>query len=170
MGDEILARRGHETRPNVVSQMMGRPSHVALQILIDAYGFDESVEELEEETQALFLELIVGRAALLPGAMEMIDYVQSHGLPISLTTSSAPQLVTPLLDLANITDRFEFLLTSADVKNHKPHPEIYLTAAKKFGIQPGELLAFEDSQVGCAAAVASGACTIAIPSLSLIHI
>ena len=96
--------------------------------------------------------------------MEMIDYVQSHGLPISLTTSSAPQLVTPLLDLANITDRFEFLLTSADVKNHKPHPEIYLTAAKKFGIQPGELLAFEDSQVGCAAAVASGACTIAIPS------
>ena len=120
--------------------------------------------ELQKETKELFLELLKGRAALMPGAIEMMDYVQSLGLPISLTTSSDPELVSPLLDLANIADRFEVLLTSASVKNHKPHPEIYLTAASNFGIPPEELLAFEDSQVGCAAAVASGACTVAVPS------
>ena len=162
--EKLLERRGHKVRPDVISQMMGRPSHIALQILINEHGFDDTVEALQTESHDLFLELINGRAELMPGAMEMIDHVQSLGLPISITTSSDPKLVTPLLDLANITSKFEFLLTAADVKNHKPHPEIYLTAAKKFGIQPAELLAFEDSQVGCAAAVASGAYTIVVPS------
>jgi beta-phosphoglucomutase-like phosphatase (HAD superfamily) len=55
-------------------------------------------------------------------------------------------------------------LTGDDVKQGKPHPEMYLTAAKRLSIAPAQMLVLEDSQNGCAAAVASGAVTVAIPS------
>ncbi len=45
----------------------------------------------------------------------------------------------------------------------KPHPEIYLTAAQRFGISPAEMMVLEDSQNGCLAAAAAGAFVVAVP-------
>ena len=50
-----------------------------------------------------------------------------------------------------------------DIAEGKPHPEIYLTAARRFGIPPAEMLVLEDSQNGCLAAVRAGAFTVAVP-------
>ena len=164
VGEQLMARRGHVLRPAVVAQMMGRPSHIALQVLREAYQLTDSIPELQQEAGELFVKLLAGRATLMPGAMDMLDLVESMDLPKCITTSSEPELVTPLLRLANIEERFRFVLTSVDVTKHKPEPEIYCTAADRLGIPVGELLVFEDSQVGCAAAVAAGAITIAVPS------
>jgi len=49
------------------------------------------------------------------------------------------------------------------VANGKPHPDPYLTAAARFGVEPGECLAIEDSPTGVASAVAAGCVTIAVP-------
>jgi beta-phosphoglucomutase-like phosphatase (HAD superfamily) len=60
-------------------------------------------------------------------------------------------------------DRFGFVLTSADVSQGKPHPEIYLRAAERLGIAAERMLVFEDSANGCRAAVAAGATVVAVP-------
>jgi beta-phosphoglucomutase-like phosphatase (HAD superfamily) len=59
--------------------------------------------------------------------------------------------------------RFAPILTSEDIDEGKPHPEIYLTAAARLGIEPAQMLVLEDSQNGCRAAVAAGAITVAVP-------
>jgi pseudouridine 5'-phosphatase len=59
--------------------------------------------------------------------------------------------------------RFRFVLTSEDVRQGKPHPEIYLTAARRLGAEPARLMVLEDSENGCRAAVAAGAWAIAVP-------
>jgi beta-phosphoglucomutase-like phosphatase (HAD superfamily) len=59
--------------------------------------------------------------------------------------------------------RFSPILTSEDVTEGKPHPEIYLKSAARLGIEPAEMLVLEDSQNGCRAAVAAGAITVAVP-------
>ena len=56
-----------------------------------------------------------------------------------------------------------FILTSEDITHGKPHPEIYLLAAQRLGVPPGEMLVLEDSQNGCRAAAAAGAFTVAVP-------
>ncbi len=56
------------------------------------------------------------------------------------------------------------MLTGDDVVNGKPHPEMYLKAAAAMSIDAGNMLVLEDSGNGCAAAVAAGAQTVAIPS------
>ena len=64
----------------------------------------------------------------------------------------------------DLKPRFEFVLTSESVTKGKPHPEVYLLAAKRLGVDPAEMLVLEDSVHGSNAAIAAGAVTIAIPS------
>jgi pseudouridine 5'-phosphatase len=54
-------------------------------------------------------------------------------------------------------------LTAEDVTEGKPHPEIYLTAARRFDLSPAEVLVLEDSQTGCTAAMAAGTFVVAVP-------
>ncbi len=160
----LLGRRNLVEDPSVVAKMMGRPSHIALKIMIDAYQLPDGVEELQRESKQLFLEIAADQAAPMPGLMELLDALDGAGIPKSITTSSHRSMMQPLLIAAGIHERFAFELTSEDVTNHKPDPEIYLTAARRFEIDAANLLVLEDSQVGCQAAVAAGAVTIVVPS------
>ena len=55
------------------------------------------------------------------------------------------------------------MLTFEDIVHGKPHPEIYLLAATRLGIEPARLLVLEDSEIGCRAALAAGAVVVAVP-------
>ncbi len=59
--------------------------------------------------------------------------------------------------------RFAFTLTAEDIVQGKPHPEVYLKAAERFAIEPGQMLVLEDSQTGVRAAAAAGALVVAVP-------
>ena len=53
------------------------------------------------------------------------------------------------------------LLSGEMFEESKPNPEIYLTAAKKLGVDPSECVAVEDSTYGIAAGNAAGMRVIA---------
>ncbi len=55
------------------------------------------------------------------------------------------------------------MLGAEDIARGKPHPEIYLAAARRFGVPAGQMAVLEDSENGCLAAAAAGALTIAVP-------
>jgi HAD superfamily hydrolase (TIGR01509 family) len=164
VGETILERRGKSLDPAVVARMMGRQSQVALQIMIDSYGLADTVAELEREAEELFLGMIREDAAPMPGLFELLDQLEVLEIPKAITTSSRVEMVQPLLEMAGIQDRFRFRLTAEDVTRSKPEPEIYLKAAEQFSVPTGNMLVLEDSMVGCQAAVAAGAVTVAVPS------
>ncbi|MEM7312423.1 MAG: HAD family phosphatase [Planctomycetota bacterium] len=169
VGEIMLERRGKTLDPEVVAKMMGRQSQIALQIMIDSYGLGDTVPQLEEEAEELFLGLIVDLAAPMPGLMELLDQLEMLQIPKAITTSSRWKAVEPLLKMANLEDRFAFRLTAEDVTNSKPDPEIYLKATAKFHVAAEQLLVLEDSMVGCQAAVAAGATVVAVPSKYIDH-
>jgi HAD superfamily hydrolase (TIGR01509 family) len=100
----------------------------------------------------------------MPGVFEMFTQLEERGLPKAVATSS------PILFLNNLMgrfdglfERFEFALTAENVEKGKPNPEIYLKAAARLGVEPGEMLVFEDSEAGTNAASAAGAFVISVP-------
>jgi HAD superfamily hydrolase (TIGR01509 family) len=108
--------------------------------------------------------LILGeRLALMPGLSELLGILETAKIPKAVGTSSGRRFVTDVLSRFGLEPRFEFTLTAEDVVEGKPAPEIYLTAAKRFGIDPSEMMVLEDSQNGCRAAVAAGAFAVAVP-------
>lgn len=163
VGSELLRRRGHEFGPELLHAMMGRPGRVALQMMIDYHTLGDTVETLAEETAEIFPAILDERLAFMPGVPELLDALEKAGIPKAVATSSGRRFTCDVLGRFQLEPRFRFLLTSEDVVEGKPHPEIYLKAAARFSIEPSAMVVFEDSQNGCRAAVAAGAMAVAVP-------
>jgi HAD superfamily hydrolase (TIGR01509 family) len=163
VGATLLRRRGYAFTQELLDQMMGRPSHVALQIMIDTHTLKATVEELLAETDEIFPEILRTRLAPLPGLVELLAALEQRAIPKAIATSSRRSFALRVLDTFNYRQRFSPILTSEDITQGKPHPEIYLKAAERLGVPSDEMLVLEDSQNGCRAAVAAGAITVAVP-------
>jgi HAD superfamily hydrolase (TIGR01509 family) len=163
VGAELLRRRGYTFTQELLDQMMGRPSRVALQIMIDTHTLRATVEELLAETDEIFPGILAARLAPMPGLIDLLDALERRNIPKGIATSSRRSFVEHVLGHFNFAPRFSPILTSEDISEGKPHPEIYLKAANQLGIPPGEILVLEDSQNGCRSAVAAGAITVAVP-------
>ena len=68
-----------------------------------------------------------------------------------------------MLESAGLAGRFEVVVTSEDVAEPKPAPDVYLRAAELLGSPATEAVALEDSPPGAAAARAAGMYVIAVP-------
>ena len=95
-----------------------------------------------------------------------VDFVQkitTAGLSAMLVTGSGqPSLLDQLnIDFPNVFTR-EKMVTSFDVKKGKPHPEPYLMALQKGGLQPSEAIVVENAPLGVEAACAAGLFVIAV--------
>lgn len=163
VGSELLRRRGRSFEPDLLDAMMGRPQQVSLSIMIDWHGLDDTVETLATETREIFVSLLESRLEPMPGAVQLVETIALRGLPRGVATSSGPEFAHDVLGRVGLLERFDFVLTSADVVRGKPDPEIYLAAARRLAVDPREMLVLEDSQTGCRAAVAAGAAAVAVP-------
>jgi HAD superfamily hydrolase (TIGR01509 family) len=163
VGSELLRRRGCKFTAELLDAMMGRPNRVALQIMIDWHGLPATVEELARETDELFPPILDQRLKPMPGLVELLGELERKGTPKAIATSSARKFVDDVLSRFAFGGRFEFILTAESVREGKPHPEIYQSAAALFGVPPTSMLVLEDSAAGCRAAVCAGARVVAVP-------
>jgi HAD superfamily hydrolase (TIGR01509 family) len=100
---------------------------------------------------------------LRPGAREWLAFVSALDIPLGLATSSGPAAVRERLgDLLHV---FAAVATRADVEHGKPHPDLYLEAARRLGIAPETGIAVEDSPAGTQAALAAGMRVVVVPDL-----
>jgi len=160
---ELLRRRGYEFTQELLDQMMGRPSHIALQIMIDTHTLKATVSELLAETDEIFPGILKERLAPMPGLVELLAALEKSATPKGIATSSRRHFVDHVLGIFNFAPRFSPILTSEDITHGKPHPEIYIKAAERLGLPANETMVLEDSQNGCRAAIAAGAVTVAVP-------
>jgi HAD superfamily hydrolase (TIGR01509 family) len=164
VGAELLGRRGYTFEPDLMDAMMGRPNEIALRLMIDWHALDCTVEQLAAESDACFATLLQERLDVMPGLLDLLGRLEAAALPKAIATSSGRQFATHVLGRFQLEPRFHFVLTCEDIQNGKPHPEIYLLAARRLGVEPCELLVLEDSHNGCRAAIAAGAVAVAVPS------
>lgn len=165
VGEGILSRRGHHYTPELKRRMMGLPGRVSLQIMIDAHGLDATVEQLQDETDEIFAEILPVHLQPMPGLLELLNSLDAASIPKAIATSSRRAYTQTVLAQFDLETRFEFLLTSEDVSEGKPHPEIYQTAASRLGVGNADVMVLEDSENGCKAGVAAGSFTVAVPGV-----
>jgi beta-phosphoglucomutase len=78
-------------------------------------------------------------------------------MPVAIVSAAEREEIDPVLEATGLRDSISLIVSQDDVTNGKPDPECYLTAARLLGIEPTELLVFEDTAVGVSAAKAAGA-------------
>ncbi len=163
-GIELMARRNLLMTDEIRHGMMGRRPVEAFTALKAMTGITDRLEDLMMETRELFEAIAEDRLAAMPGLFEFLELVESCDLPRAVATSSPRAYLTPLLHKFDLFHRFHFTLTAEDVTHGKPHPEIYLAAAKQLNVDPSQMLVLEDSETGTRAAAAAGAFIVSIPN------
>lgn len=164
VGDQVLQRRGHRYSKALQQKMMGRVGVAALQQMVDFHGLTDSPEVLLAESDELYSGMLENGVPPMEGVNEWIALLKRTQIPFGLATSSRRRFVDVLFETIPWRDDLAFTLTGDDVTRGKPDPQMYLLAAERLGIEPAQMLVLEDSGNGCAAAVAAGAYTVAIPS------
>jgi HAD superfamily hydrolase (TIGR01509 family) len=163
VGSELLRRRGHRFTQELNRAVMGRPPRACFEEMIRWHNLNDTWEAMAAESETLFIDLAKGYLAPMPGLMELLDALETAGVPKGICTSSSRRVLRAVLEQFRMEPRFQFTLAAEDITHGKPHPEIYLKAAECFGVPPSKMLVLEDSQTGCRAAAAAGAFTVAVP-------
>jgi beta-phosphoglucomutase len=96
------------------------------------------------------------------GVVEFVKRLAAKQIPRAVATSAVPKNATLSLVRVGLQGYFDAMVTAADVKHGKPHPEPYLKAAQALGVSPERCLVVEDSVAGIRAAHAAGAKCLAL--------
>ena len=121
-----------------------------------------STEDYIERYDKLVRQVLIEELTPQPGVKRLLDECVQRRLPKAVASSSLRSWVNLKLDAIKLSDAFDVVLGGDDVSQGKPHPEIYRLAAQCLSLRPQLCIAIEDSPVGIAAAVGSGAYTIAV--------
>ncbi|MDN4162032.1 HAD family hydrolase [Nocardioides abyssi] len=120
-----------------------------------------------EEIVELLLDGVVERVRRsvpwCPGAREQLVALAEAGVPCALVTMSWTRFVEPILEQLP-EGTFGVVVTGDRVTHGKPHPEPYLTAAARLGVDPADCLAVEDSATGATSAGAAGCEVLVVPN------
>lgn len=163
VGNRILARRGKVFGAELRRGMMGLPAPKAFQLMIEHEELADPWETLQQESDAIFREILAEQVAPMPGLLNLLDRLDRAQIARCVATSSRETFARTALGYCGLEFRVDFIVTAEHVERGKPFPDIYLLAAQRFQIDPRFMLVLEDSGHGTAAGVASGACVIAVP-------
>jgi HAD superfamily hydrolase (TIGR01509 family) len=100
---------------------------------------------------------------LLPHAVETVRELGERWR-LGVASSSNGPIIEFVLDRMGVRDRFAAVVSSEEVTNGKPAPDVYLAAARELAVDTKDCAAIEDSTNGIKAAVAAGMRTIAVPN------
>jgi len=163
---ELARKLGGQWTDEIKALVVGTRLDVSVPTILRFYGASDGPAEVAWAADLLLhrmIELYRTEPVLMTGAQELLTEVRAAGIPVALVSSSYRALVDSVL--AAGVGPFELTLAGDEVTHAKPHPEPYLTAASRLGVDPARCVVVEDSPSGVAAAEAAGAAVVAVPSV-----
>ncbi|NLU66295.1 HAD family hydrolase [Streptomyces sp. HNM0574] len=136
-------------------ELHGRP---AAEILADLLPPERIPEALARVEQLEVEDVTEGGVRLLPGTAELIRALPEGGWAV--VTSATRVLGEARLRQVGI--EAPLVIAADDIVQGKPHPEPYLLAAAKLGVDPSRCVVFEDAPAGLEAGRAAGMRTVAL--------
>ncbi len=127
---------------------------------------DDVLHARGERKEALYRELYRPHLRLIPGLLELLQATKKRGLPMAVATAGDRTNIDFTLDGLNVRPYFDAIVGAEDVRNGKPHPEVFLLAAQKLAVAPESCLVFEDAPVGAEAARRAGMSCIVVNAMA----
>jgi beta-phosphoglucomutase len=159
---EYNRRLGIETDEAMQQRMYGKRNDEIIRDFLGTHLSGEEVHAHGAAKERLYRETIrpVVNDALVPGVREFLE--RHRHQPIGVATNAEPANVEFILEEARLRPYFRVVVDGHQVLNPKPHPDIYLKAAKQLGAAPCDCVVFEDSFTGIDAARAAGMAVVGV--------
>jgi HAD superfamily hydrolase (TIGR01509 family) len=116
----------------------------------------ENIEDIWKLKEKYSWELFDQNVICNTKIKDLFHKLKNSNIKIALASNARYSFIDKVIELLDIHDYIDLVLSAQEIIP-KPDPEIYLMAMKILGVSPDKTLIFEDSEVGKAAAYASGA-------------
>ncbi|NLY74170.1 MAG: HAD family phosphatase [Firmicutes bacterium] len=114
-----------------------------------------SVEEMINIKRERFIANL-NQIPLVDGVLDFMASLRDSGCKLGLASSNNERAVEAVKNKFGLAEYIDVFVNGETVSKGKPHPEIFLTAAKLMGLKPEDCLVIEDSRNGVLAAKAAG--------------
>ena len=120
------------------------------------------VEELLALRAERYIAKVAEESPVRPGTVALVQRLAQAGVPMAVVTGAQRREVAHVLDGSPVGAYLSVVVTEEDVSRGKPDPEGFRLGASRLGLDPGGVLAFEDSVPGISAALAAGMLCLAV--------
>ena len=144
-------------------ELAGVPTARIIEILNERHGHAMPVEETADYKESLYQQLIPRVVPIEPVVVLVKQY--AGRLPMAVATGATQAIARKTLGSLGLLEHFQAIVTADDVARGKPAPDIFLEAARRLGVAPGECYAFEDADLGLQSARAAGMVAVDIRPL-----
>lgn len=146
--EDFKATFGQNNR-SVLTHVLGRPPE------------EDFLARIGDEKETLYRHTMRGKLAVLPGVREWLTLFREKGFKQAVASSAPPVNVDAMVDEVGIREFFDALAGGGYLPS-KPDPAIFLLAAEKVGVRPGDCLVIEDSPAGIEGALRAGMKCLAV--------
>ena len=166
LGVEVMAEMGLKLTREIYIDTLGRTWGDTQVIYRGHFGADLDMDTLRK--RALEAEKAHAECFgydVMRGVLILLDWLDEHGIPAAVATSSARARAEEKLTRSGLRERFAAVIGGDQVSRSKPEPDIYLAAAWALGVEPKDCAVFEDSPAGVRAARAAGMAVAMVPDM-----
>jgi beta-phosphoglucomutase len=141
-----------------LSAYNGLPTRTKLEMLTVEKGLPRALHELIKRLKQVYTkEEILSKCWPVFEKEYMLSRLRREGYTLGVCSNAIRETVLLMLERSGVLKYLDLVLSNEDVRNPKPHPEIYLHAMERLGLQPGEVVIVEDAPHGIEAARRTGA-------------
>lgn len=164
---EAAAYYGYDMTDENVFEIRSLSRKYSVPLLKGIFGEDFPFDEVRSRRIALMNEYIDENGFdVKKGLFEMLDFLKENDYLVAVATATDRERAERYLKKIGAYEYFDAVICGDMVKNGKPEPDIYITAAAELGLSPEECAAFEDSPNGIKSAWSAGCKVIMIPDLT----
>jgi HAD superfamily hydrolase (TIGR01509 family) len=161
--EQLVRERGGTWHDRATRDMMGMSSKEWSSYMHDRLGVPMEPAAINDDVVRRVAAAYEEHLPLLPHAVETVQGLGERWR-LGVASSSNRPIIEHVLDRMGVRDRFAAVVSSEEVANGKPAPDVYLAVARELGVEPEDCVAIEDSTNGIKSALAAGMRTIAVPN------
>ena len=112
----------------------------------------------EEVTRIMYDTMREGYGTVVPkeGALEYLRFAKESGIKLCIATATEPEIALEVSERLGFMEYMDFLVACSDVGASKEKPDVFLEAARRWGLDPSEVAVFEDGLPGATSAGKAG--------------
>ncbi|MBV8858390.1 MAG: HAD family phosphatase [Acidobacteria bacterium] len=147
-----LAAEGFEVTPEQFADSFGRRNDEILRGYFPAYSSDD-ITRVGEAKEVEYRRLVREQGIdLLPGVRRWLDRLRAEGWRQAVASSAPRANLEVIVEALGLGGYFAAVAAAEDVTEGKPDPQVFLVAAAKLGVEPGNCVVVEDAPAGTEAA------------------
>ena len=159
---DFLAKRGIKLPADYMNAISSMTFHEAAAYTIKRFALRDSVDGLKREWNDMAAYAYGHTVRMKPCAKEYLMALRERGAKLAIATSMFVELCAPALRNNGIDNVFHAVCYTDETGHGKSRPDVFLLAAKRIGVTPGDCLVFEDilAAIKSAKSAGMGVCAV----------